>query len=117
MGGDQNEREQNRFYRPRRTKCCRRAACFCSVFQQCAGDGCFADHRGVLVKQGARLSDALTVSLISATFLICAWARSCRVSERGFGARLPFIMVPGGASDRDLSGHRPADDVQTAVGA
>lgn len=48
-----------------------------------------------LVSKALGFSDALTVSLISATFLICGLGTILQsFGPAGFGARLPFIMVP-----------------------
>ena len=51
-----------------------------------------------LVSRALNFSPALTLNLISATFLICGLGTLLQsFSPAGFGARLPFIMVPGGA--------------------
>jgi uracil-xanthine permease len=51
-----------------------------------------------LVSRALNFSPALTLNLISATFLICGLGTLLQsFGPLGFGARLPFIMVPGGA--------------------
>jgi len=51
-----------------------------------------------LVSRALHFSPALTLNLISATFLICGLGTLLQsFGPAGFGARLPFIMVPGGA--------------------
>ena len=51
-----------------------------------------------LVAQTLGFDPALTVSIISATFLVCGIGSILQsYGPGGFGARLPFIMVPGGA--------------------
>jgi uracil-xanthine permease len=51
-----------------------------------------------LVSRALHFSPALTLNLISATFLICGLGTLLQSFGPGnFGARLPFIMVPGGA--------------------
>jgi uracil-xanthine permease len=51
-----------------------------------------------LVSRALSLSPGLTLNLISATFLICGLGTLMQsFGPAGFGARLPFIMVPGGA--------------------
>ena len=51
-----------------------------------------------LVSRALNLSPSLTLNLISATFLICGLGTLLQsFGPIGFGARLPFIMVPGGA--------------------
>ncbi|RVN12162.1 uracil-xanthine permease [Sinorhizobium meliloti] len=70
-----------------------------------------------LVSKALGFSDALTVSLISATFLICGLGSILQsFGPAGFGARLPFIMVPGGAPIAIFLAIQQTD-VQTAVGA
>lgn len=71
-----------------------------------------------LVSKALGFSDALTVSLISATFLICGLGTILQsFGPAGFGARLPFIMVPGGAPIAIFLAIAQQTDVQTAVGA
>jgi uracil-xanthine permease len=51
-----------------------------------------------LVSRALNFTPALTLNLISATFLICGLGTLLQsFGPVGFGARLPFIMVPGGA--------------------
>lgn len=51
-----------------------------------------------LVSKALNFSPALTVNLISATFLVCGLGTLLQsYGPWKFGARLPFIMVPGGA--------------------
>jgi len=51
-----------------------------------------------LVSRALSFSPELTLNLISATFLICGLGTLLQsFGPFGFGARLPFIMVPGGA--------------------
>ena len=51
-----------------------------------------------LVSRALNFTPGLTLNLISATFLICGLGTVLQsFGPVGFGARLPFIMVPGGA--------------------
>jgi uracil-xanthine permease len=51
-----------------------------------------------LISRALNLDAGLTLNLISATFLICGLGTLLQsFGPAGFGARLPFIMVPGGA--------------------
>jgi len=51
-----------------------------------------------LVSRALNFTPDLTLNLISATFLICGLGTLMQsFGPAGFGARLPFIMVPGGA--------------------
>jgi uracil-xanthine permease len=51
-----------------------------------------------LVSRALNFTPALTLNLISATFLICGLGTLLQsFGPAGLGARLPFIMVPGGA--------------------
>jgi len=51
-----------------------------------------------LVSRALHFTPELTLNLISATFLICGLGTLMQsFGPLGFGARLPFIMVPGGA--------------------
>lgn len=71
-----------------------------------------------LVSKALGFSDTVTVSLISATFLVCGLGsilQSCGIA--GFGARLPFVMVPGGAPIAIFLAIAQQTDIQTAVGA
>lgn len=71
-----------------------------------------------LVAQTLNFDTALTVSLISATFLICGLGSILQsFGPGGFGAKLPFIMVPGGAPIAIFLAIAVQTDLQTAVGA
>ena len=71
-----------------------------------------------LVANALNFDQAVTVSLISATFLICGFGTLMQsFGPGGFGARLPFIMVPGGAPIAIFLAIAMQTDVQTAVGA
>lgn len=64
------------------------------------------------------LSDDVTVGLMSAIFLACGLAGILQsVGLFGFGARLPFVQVPGGAPLVIFLGIAQATDLQTASGA
>lgn len=71
-----------------------------------------------LVAQTLNFDTALTTSLISATFLICGLGSILQsFGPGGFGAKLPFIMVPGGAPIAIFLAIAVQTDIQTAVGA
>src|SRR5690606_22436409 len=71
-----------------------------------------------LVAQTLGFDSALTVSIISATFLVCGIGSILQsFGTAGFGARLPFIMVPGGAPIAIFLAIATQTDIQTAVGA
>lgn len=71
-----------------------------------------------LVAQTLGFDPALTVSVISATFLVCGLGSILQsFGPAGLGARLPFIMVPGGAPIAIFLAIATQTDVQTAVGA
>lgn len=71
-----------------------------------------------LVAQTLGFDAGLTVSIISATFLVCGLGSILQsFGPAGFGARLPFIMVPGGAPIAIFLAIATQTDVQTAVGA
>jgi hypothetical protein len=71
-----------------------------------------------LVAQTLGFDAALTVSIISATFLVCGLGSILQsFGPASFGARLPFIMVPGGAPIAIFLAIATQTDVQTAVGA
>ena len=71
-----------------------------------------------LVAQTLNFDAALTTSLISATFLICGLGSILQsFGPGGFGAKLPFIMVPGGAPIAIFLAIAVQTDIQTAVGA
>lgn len=71
-----------------------------------------------LVAQTLNFDAALTVSIISATFFVCGLGSILQsFGPAGLGARLPFIMVPGGAPIAIFLAIATQTDVQTAVGA
>ncbi|MDQ7777574.1 MAG: uracil-xanthine permease family protein [Paracoccus aminovorans] len=71
-----------------------------------------------LVAQTLGFDAGLTVSIISATFLVCGLGSILQsFGPACFGARLPFIMVPGGAPIAIFLAIATQTDVQTAVGA
>ncbi|PSJ45175.1 MULTISPECIES: uracil-xanthine permease family protein [Zobellella] len=60
----------------------------------------------------------LTINLLSATFIICGIGTLLQsIGWRGFGARLPFIMLPGGAPIVLFILIAQQTDVATASGA
>jgi uracil-xanthine permease len=71
-----------------------------------------------LVAKALGLSPALTVNLISATFLLCGIGTLLQsFGPWKFGARLPFVMVPGGAPIVMFLTIAQQRDLQTASGA
>src|SRR5438876_7716028 len=71
-----------------------------------------------LVSKALGLSSDLTINLISATFLVCGLGSVLQAfGPLKFGARLPFIMVPGGAPVIIFLTTAQQTDIQTAVGA
>ncbi|WP_277183656.1 uracil-xanthine permease family protein [Caballeronia sp. BR00000012568055] len=71
-----------------------------------------------LVAKALGLSSALTVDLISATFLVCGLGTLLQsFGPLKFGARLPFIMVPGGAPVVLFVLIAQQTDLRTAAGA
>lgn len=71
-----------------------------------------------LVSKALGLSPALTVNLISATFLVCGLGSVLQAfGPLKFGARLPFVMVPGGAPIVMFLTLAQQRDLQTACGA
>lgn len=71
-----------------------------------------------LVAKALGLSPALTVNLISATFLMCGVGSLLQsLGPWKFGARLPFVMVPGGAPIVMFLTIAQQKDLQTASGA
>lgn len=71
-----------------------------------------------LVAKALSLSAALTVNLISATFLLCGLGTLLQsFGPWKFGARLPFVMVPGGAPIVMFVTIAQQRDLQTASGA
>ena len=71
-----------------------------------------------LVGKALGLSPELTINLISATFLVCGLGTLLQsFGPWKFGARLPFIMVPGGAPIVMFLTIAQQTDLQTACGA
>lgn len=71
-----------------------------------------------LVARALNFSPALTLNLISATFLVCGIGTLLQsFGPLKFGARLPFIMVPGGAPVIIFLTTAQQTNIQTAVGA
>lgn len=71
-----------------------------------------------LVAKALTLSAGLTVNLISATFLVCGLGTLLQsFGPWKFGARLPFVMVPGGAPIIMFLMIAQQRDLQTASGA
>jgi uracil-xanthine permease len=71
-----------------------------------------------LVSKALNFSPALTLNLISATFLVCGLGTLLQsFGPLKFGARLPFIMVPGGAPVVIFLTTAQQTDIQTAIGA
>ncbi|MCT4716847.1 uracil-xanthine permease family protein [Enterobacteriaceae bacterium H18W14] len=71
-----------------------------------------------LIAKAFHFSEAVTTSVLSATFLMCglgAIVQSLGVGS--IGARLPFIMVPGGAPIAIFIAIALQTNIQTAVGA
>jgi uracil-xanthine permease len=61
---------------------------------------------------------ALTINLLSATFILCGLGTLLQsLGPRGVGARLPFVMLPGGAPIVLFILIAQQTDVQTAAGA
>lgn len=71
-----------------------------------------------LVSRALDLPTSVTVDLISATLLVCGLGTllQCR-RPFGVGAKLPFIMVPGGAPTMILVTIARQTDLPTATGA
>jgi uracil-xanthine permease len=75
-----------------------------------------------LVAQALNLSDDLKINLISATFLVSGLGTLLQsfgpaIFGVGFGARLPFVMLPGGAPVVIFLTIARQTDLRTAVGA
>lgn len=71
-----------------------------------------------LIGHTLELPDDVTVGLMSAIFLACGLAGILQsVGAFGFGARLPFVQVPGGAPLVIFLAIAQATDLQTATGA
>lgn len=71
-----------------------------------------------LMSKALGFSPALAINLLSATFVICGLGTLLQAfGPRGFGARLPFIMLPGGAPIVLFILIAQQTDIQTAAGA
>lgn len=71
-----------------------------------------------LIAKALHFSDAVTTSVLSATFLMCGLGAIVQSLGIGrIGARLPFIMVPGGAPIAIFVAIALQTNIQTAVGA
>ncbi len=71
-----------------------------------------------LVSGALGLSSELTINLISATFLICGIGSLLQsYGPKGVGAKLPFVMVPGGAPVAFFMSIAKETNLATAVGA
>jgi len=71
-----------------------------------------------LIANALHFTDPVTVSLLSATFLMCGLGAILQSLGIGnFGARLPFIMVPGGAPIAIFIAIALQTNIQTAIGA
>ncbi len=71
-----------------------------------------------VVSRALDLPAPLTVNLISATFLVCGLGTLLQsFGLWKIGARLPFVMVPGGAPVFIFIGVAKLADIQTAAGA
>ena len=71
-----------------------------------------------VISRALDLPAALTVNLISATILVCGLGTLLQsLGVWRFGARLPFVMVPGGAPVFIFLSIAKLADIQTATGA
>jgi uracil-xanthine permease len=71
-----------------------------------------------VISRALDLPASVTVSLISATFLVCGLGTLVQAfGPWGIGARLPFVMVPGGAPVFIFLSIAKLTDLPTAVGA
>jgi uracil-xanthine permease len=71
-----------------------------------------------VVSRALNLPPDVTVNLISATFLVCGLGSLLQAfGPFGIGARLPFVMVPGGAPVFIFLSIAKLTDLQTATGA
>lgn len=71
-----------------------------------------------LMSKALNFPPALAVQLLSATFVICGLGTLLQsLGQRGVGARLPFVMLPGGAPIVLFILIAQQTDVQTAAGA
>ncbi len=71
-----------------------------------------------VISRALELSPDVTVNLISATFLVCGLGSLLQAfGPFNIGARLPFVMVPGGAPVFIFLSIARLTDLRTAVGA
>ncbi len=71
-----------------------------------------------VISRALNLSADVTVNLISATFLVCGLGSLLQAfGPLKIGAKLPFVMVPGGAPVFIFLSIAKLTDIQTAVGA
>ena len=71
-----------------------------------------------LIAKALNLDTATTLRLISATFFVCGLGSLLQAfGPLKFGARLPFMMIPGGAPIVMFLGIAQQRDLQTASGA
>lgn len=71
-----------------------------------------------LMSKALGFSPSLTINLLSATFMMCGLGTLLQsFGPRGVGARLPFIMLPGGAPIVLFILIAQQTDLQTAAGA
>ena len=71
-----------------------------------------------LIAKALHFSDTVTASVLSATFLMCGLGSILQsLGLGGFGARLPFVMVPGGAPIAIFVAIALQTNIQTAIGA
>ena len=71
-----------------------------------------------LMSQALGFTSELTIQLLSATFIVCGLGTLIQsFGPLGFGARLPFIMLPGGAPIVLFILIAQQTDLQTASGA
>ncbi len=69
-----------------------------------------------LMSKALNFPPALAVQLLSATFVICGLGTLLQsLGKRGIGARLPFVMLPGGAPIVLFILIAQQTDVQTAA--
>lgn len=71
-----------------------------------------------LIGKSLDLPDTVTIGIMSATFLACGLGTLLQsTGPLGFGARLPFVQVPGGAPLFIFLAIAGVTDLQTATGA
>jgi len=71
-----------------------------------------------LIAKALHFSDAVTASVLSATFFMCGLGSMLQsLGFGGFGVRLPFVMVPGGAPIAIFVAIALQTNIQTAIGA